>query len=149
MLRHLLRRLEAVQVDSEPFAHFYLEQVFPDDVYRVMVERLPGEGFYRPDNPRKYKRQDGLTSRNVMGLNDDVLERLPDATRQLWSGIAMALSSRRSRTRCSIGCRQISAGDSGRMPRDCAWCLRMQGPGWSETWEGIGSSRTRTRNPRS
>jgi hypothetical protein len=58
-----------------------------------MLEGLPGPAFYRPDNPRKYRRPDGQTSRNVMGLNDEALERLPDATRPLWSGIAMAMSS--------------------------------------------------------
>lgn len=46
-LAHFVGRLGAAEVLIDPFPHFYLEHVFPEDYYRALLAHLPGGGFYQ------------------------------------------------------------------------------------------------------
>src|SRR5580765_1836869 len=99
-LGRLLDVLDRTPVDAVPFAHLYLEQVFPSDIYASMLEHLPALELYTPDNPRKYLRVavlEGLTHvsscRYTFSLNDRHLEQLSGAAREIWSGVAAALTA--------------------------------------------------------
>jgi len=98
VLEHLCRVIDAVEVCSWPYCHFYLENAFPDDVFARMLELLPDPPAYVADNPRIHTRQDGLVARNILSLTaPDVLARLPDEQRSFWTEIGDALTAPRLR----------------------------------------------------
>ena len=82
-----------MEVCSWPYAHFYLEQAFPNAVFRKMLEFLPVAGAYTADNPRIHTRDDGLVTRNVLSLSAPALAHLPDPQRSFWTEIADALTA--------------------------------------------------------
>ena len=96
VLDHLCRAIEAVELSTWPYAHFYLEQVFPDHVFRQILDLLPDARAYTADNPRLHTREDGLVTRNMLSLSAP-LDHLPGERRAFWSEIACALMDRRLR----------------------------------------------------
>lgn len=46
-LAHVVARLRASEVVSEPYPHYCLEHVFPEDYYRALLEHLPESGVYQ------------------------------------------------------------------------------------------------------
>lgn len=98
VLDHLCRVIDAVELCSWPYSHFYLEKAFPDDVFNRMLELLPEPSAYIADNPRIHTREDGLVTRNMLSLTaPGALARLPDAQRSFWTEIADALTAPRLR----------------------------------------------------
>lgn len=45
-LNHLIGRLREAKVDTDPFPHFCLDHVFPDDYYEQLLRHLPGSDVY-------------------------------------------------------------------------------------------------------
>ena len=45
-LAHFAARLRAAEVVKEPYPHYYVEQVFPDDYYRELLSHLPESTVY-------------------------------------------------------------------------------------------------------
>jgi hypothetical protein len=45
-LNHLVARLREAKVDTDPFPHFCLDHVFPDDYYDELLRHLPGSDVY-------------------------------------------------------------------------------------------------------
>ena len=43
---HFIERLRTARVEADPFPHYYLEGVFPEDYYQEMLSRLPGSSIY-------------------------------------------------------------------------------------------------------
>jgi hypothetical protein len=100
ILRRLLEVFGGTSIDAIPFAHLYVERVFPADVYLSMLEYLPPMELYAPDNPRKYARAAALqgllhvsSCRYTFALHERNLERLSGAAREIWSGVAAALTA--------------------------------------------------------
>jgi len=93
VLAHLLREIGATEVCSTPYSHFYLENAFPNFIFRQMLELLPAASTYGGDNPRKHTRDDGLITRNVISLSPPALSTLPEEQRVFWSDINTALTS--------------------------------------------------------
>jgi hypothetical protein len=91
VLDHLVAVINATEVQSSPYSHFYLENAFPDSIYRDLLENLPEHAAYGGDNPRKHTREDGLITRNVLSLSEAALAGLPETQRIFWNGIAAAL----------------------------------------------------------
>ncbi len=118
-LDHALGRASRV---IEPFSHVYLENVFPTDTYREILDHLPDLPLFSPDNPKKYRgavaklaggersgvqprsiasdtsarmadAHDLQSCRYVLPLNAANLERMPAADRPVWRGLADALCS--------------------------------------------------------
>jgi hypothetical protein len=46
-LAHFVARLGSAQVLTEPFPHYFLENVFPDDYYQSLLKHLPGSAVYQ------------------------------------------------------------------------------------------------------
>ena len=46
-LAHVVERLRAAEVVSEPYPHYYLENIFPDEFYRALLSHLPGSAVYQ------------------------------------------------------------------------------------------------------
>ena len=76
VLDHLVAAIEATELCSEPYSHFYLEQAFPDSVFRQMLELLPAHAAFGGDNPRKHTREDGMITRNVISVSPPALAAL-------------------------------------------------------------------------
>jgi hypothetical protein len=95
VLDHLVAVIGATEVAESPYSHFYLEQAFPDFVFKQMLEYLPEAKAYGADNPRKHTREDGLVTRNVLSLSAPALAQLPEEPRIFWNEIAAALTSPR------------------------------------------------------
>jgi hypothetical protein len=96
-LDYLCNVIDAVEVCSWPYAHFYLEKVFPDEIYELMLKLLPDASAYAADNPRIHTREDGLVTRNILSLSVAGLSHLPETQRLFWSGVADALTAPRLR----------------------------------------------------
>ncbi len=45
-LGFILERLRTANVEAEPFPHYYLEGVFPEDYYQQLLRHLPGSSIY-------------------------------------------------------------------------------------------------------
>lgn len=46
LLEHFIGRLRGAKVESDPFPHYFLEGVFPDDYYQEMLRQLPSTHVY-------------------------------------------------------------------------------------------------------
>ena len=76
---------------DEPFSHFYVENVFPDDIYARMMEQLPEPAHYTPLSAKNYHNAAGQSTRDVLSLDAERLAGLPTEQRELWEAIAGAL----------------------------------------------------------
>lgn len=93
MVDHLCSAIVAAEACTSPYQHFYIENAFPNNVFREMLEWLPEASRYVPDNPRIHTRQDGLVTRNILSLSSYGLARLAEHQRCFWAEIAEALTS--------------------------------------------------------
>jgi hypothetical protein len=96
VLDHICSVVEKADVCSWPYAHFYIENVFPDAVYNEILDLLPDAEAYTPDNPRIHTREDGRVTRSILSLSAG-LKRLPDSQRSFWNQIGEALTAPRFR----------------------------------------------------
>ena len=46
-MAHLIGRLQTAEIVSEPYPHYYLENVFPADYYQTLREHLPSSSVYQ------------------------------------------------------------------------------------------------------
>ena len=93
VLGSLIGAFEAAERHEAPFAHVHLRGPFPDDVYAEIVARMPPHELYRRDHPYRHRREDGTSTRDVLGLDEGALARFPGPTRDFWDAIAGALSA--------------------------------------------------------
>jgi hypothetical protein len=89
VLAHLLARVRAAAVWDEPFTHTYLEEVFPPDVYAALLATLPPADRYST-GPREPNAR--YQSRTFYNLTSDRVRRFPVARRNVWLGVAAALT---------------------------------------------------------
>lgn len=94
-----LARLLACCVDEahlqcEPFDHIYMKSVFPESVYRRMLENLPAKRRFHPLRHRDALRPDGSSTRLRMYLYPERVALLPSSQRAIWLPLALALCSR-------------------------------------------------------
>lgn len=90
VLVHLLTRVRATPLCAEPFAHTYFEDVFPADVYAALLAHLPPAARYS----RGVNEPNGRHEvRAFYHLTADGVRRLPEGARDLWRGVAAALTS--------------------------------------------------------
>ena len=85
--RHFQAVLANAHVIAEPFAHSFIEQVFPLEFYRTLRANLPPLSAYRVA-PSEYKRADEPPRRHDFWLASPFLEKLPPEHQELWRGFA-------------------------------------------------------------
>ena len=88
LVQHLLRALEATNAEDKPFAHCYIQGLFPEDVYAEMVQAFPDPECYEIT---------GVETRTFLELTPDLLEPLGKQQRELWWSVGAALRSREFR----------------------------------------------------
>ncbi len=93
VLDHLLRRIDATSAIEEPFTHIYLEEVFPRDVYAQILSDLPDPSLYGGTAERHHKGEAGSYTRSMFLITPTSIAQVPESTRDLWRGIAAALTA--------------------------------------------------------
>ncbi len=92
--RHVLNVVSEAQVHRDPFAHFRLENIFPDQVYQTLLVNLPDPEHYH-DMPHKDSlRPDGTSTRSMLEFHDEEFAKLDGATSEIWAGVRDILCSR-------------------------------------------------------
>ena len=92
-MQHVLNSVRNAKVQRDPFAHFRLERIFPDDVYQTIIGNLPDPGIYHPMEHKDSMRPDGTTTRSMLEFHDDEFAQLTPELKALWSTIRDVLYS--------------------------------------------------------
>jgi len=84
-LSHLIDRLQTVTVNLDPFPHFYLEQIFPEDYYQELLRNLPATDVY--DNLYEVTdlKLDHFRHRNQRDMDAGWIDRLPNELQPFWT----------------------------------------------------------------
>jgi hypothetical protein len=93
ILDHLRNRIERTDAEFRPFAHIFLNQVFPSDVYEQMLYHLPDPSLYWSANEKHYGRGDGGVVRSLFELTTDRIAELHWESREFWREVTGALTA--------------------------------------------------------
>ena len=85
-LAHVIARLRAAEVVAEPYPHYYLENVFPDDFYQALLRHLPEATAYENLFEITTLKLDHFRHRDQRSLNDGWTDALPAELRDFWNG---------------------------------------------------------------
>lgn len=91
-LSHMLARLDKVELQDEPYPHFYLTEVLPEALYWQLLELLPTNEHFLPVDSRHYN-SDGERNRGFFPLDEERLNRLSADQCEFFLGIQEALRS--------------------------------------------------------
>jgi len=79
------RRIVATPIETEPFHHFVIDNVFPADVYRQICESWPDDSYLTPINETGRVGGKGYTARSVLMLSSPAdVTALPRKQRKFW-----------------------------------------------------------------
>jgi hypothetical protein len=92
--RHLAQVVETARLESTPFHHVYLREIFPSGFYQTLLARLPATRRYREMRHRQAMRPDGRSARRKFYLFPEHVMLLPAEQRAFWLPIARQLRSR-------------------------------------------------------
>ena len=81
---HLVKRLRSAQVEFDPFPHYVLERVFPDDYYRELLRNLPDSNVYENLYEVTDLKLDHFRHRDQRDMNHGWTDRLPAHQREFW-----------------------------------------------------------------
>lgn len=84
-LNHLARRLREAKVDTDPFPHFYLEGVFPEEYYGQLLRHLPGSDVYENLYEVTDLKLDHFRHRYQRDMNDGWTSTLPVELQSFWN----------------------------------------------------------------
>jgi hypothetical protein len=93
IIRHIVKAVESADAEEEPYCHYYIENIFPPDIYTQIIDNLPAPNFYKPLNLKEWSRANGESTRDRLFLSEEGLADLPKGTRDIWQSIARALTS--------------------------------------------------------
>lgn len=83
-LVHVIERLRTARLERDPFPHYYLENVFPDDYYEQLLRYLPATSVYENLYEVTDLKLDHFRHREQRDMNEGWTERLPDELRSFW-----------------------------------------------------------------
>jgi len=92
--RCLARSVEAAPLETTPFDHVYLREIFPPAFYATLLQRLPATRRYREMRHRQAIRSDGRSARRKFYLFPEHVMLLPREQRTFWLPLARQLRSR-------------------------------------------------------
>src|SRR3990172_8386132 len=92
MIDHVIERIGRAPVKKEPFSHFYLDRVFPDDFYQELIESLPDLSEFQPISMDGAVRKGTYVQRVCLSLEKERLAQLPFGHRMFWSRLAESLT---------------------------------------------------------
>lgn len=91
---HMTVRIASAQTTDEPYQHFWVGNIFPDDVYGEIRRRLPERDRYLPLNIRRWKNAAGQSTRDRLVLSEDEIARIAPEDQPFWVDVTTALMSR-------------------------------------------------------
>ncbi len=92
--RFVAASVDAARVKQEPFFHLEFDRVFPDAIYRAMLDAMPRTTSYRRSSRKDDILPDGTVTRAKIDLFPEYIRVLPAEQRGLWSLVGAALCSR-------------------------------------------------------
>ena len=92
--RFVAASVDAARVKTQPFFHLEFDRVFPDDIYRAMLDAMPRTTSYRRSSRKDDILPDGTVTRAKIDLFPEYIRVLPAEQRGLWSLVGEALCSR-------------------------------------------------------
>lgn len=92
--RHLLYRIGNVPLRPYPYAHFYLDRVFPDSLYAEMRRRLPSSDAYTSLADTGRVTKGAYRERTVLFFDDRSLGAMTSDSAAFWGGIRELLLDR-------------------------------------------------------
>ena len=48
IIRHIVKAVQSADAAEEPYCHYYIENIFPPDIYTQIIDNLPAHSFYKP-----------------------------------------------------------------------------------------------------
>ena len=84
-LNHLTERLRRVKVDKDPFAHYYVEGVLPEDFYLEILKHLPGSDVYENLYEVTDLKMDHFRHRYQRDLNEGWTNALSPELQTFWN----------------------------------------------------------------
>lgn len=84
LLEHFVARLGSAKVVSDPFPHYFLEHVFPEDYYRELLLNLPDSTVYENLYEVTDLKLDHFRHRDQRDMDQGWTDRLPSAQKSFW-----------------------------------------------------------------
>src|ERR1043165_1847107 len=84
-LNHFIGRLSGVKVDTDPFPHYYLEQVLPESYYEQLLKHLPGSSVYENLYEVTDLKLDHFRHRDQRDMNEGWTNSLPPHLKPFWN----------------------------------------------------------------
>lgn len=100
ILSHVVCSIEAAKNTNIPIPHLSLENVFPDGVYRELIENLPDDEMYehhqfQPAESLETESNEIESDYQTFSLDEHSLKRLPAALKEFWMRYTDLFSSNR------------------------------------------------------
>ena len=83
-LDHFVERLRTARVEVDPFPHYYLDHVFPDDYYEELLRNLPPSDVYENLYEVTDLKLDHFRHRDQRDMNEGWVDRLPAGLKPFW-----------------------------------------------------------------
>jgi hypothetical protein len=83
-LKHFVKRLQTAEIIHDPYPHYCLDHVFPDDFYQSLLRHLPGSAAYQNLFEITTLKLDHFRFRDQRDLADDWTASLPDELQRFW-----------------------------------------------------------------
>lgn len=93
VLDRLAVKISNAELDFKPSENFYIEDVFPWQVYAEILARLPADEQYDFIEHPDAIRSDGSVTRKLLDLTSDTIRRLDKSDQRFWSSFIDALTS--------------------------------------------------------
>jgi hypothetical protein len=83
-LAHMVDRLRDAEVVSDPYPHYYIENVFPEEYYQELLSHLPASSVYENLYKVTDLKLDHFRHRDQRDLTEGWTETLPDEVKSFW-----------------------------------------------------------------
>lgn len=93
MLPHMLEAVASTRVESDPFPHMHIRNLFPDHIYTELLQLLPSQEQYEPFGYDKAIKNPADANRFRFRLEQSCLNQLSSEQQQFWRTIRSALGS--------------------------------------------------------
>lgn len=84
-LEHFVDRLRSAKVERDPFAHYFLEQVFPEDYYRELLRNLPASEIYENLYEVTDLKLEHFRHRDQRDMTEGWADKLPAEQKIFWN----------------------------------------------------------------
>ncbi|HEX6047219.1 MAG TPA: hypothetical protein VFZ22_22205 [Pyrinomonadaceae bacterium] len=85
LLEHFVDRLRGARVELDPFPHYFVEHMFPEDYYRQMLRHLPPTGVYRNLYEVTDLKLDHFRHRDQRDMDHGWTDNLPAEQKLFWN----------------------------------------------------------------